>query len=1744
MSDLRPVINAFRRGEQKLAQLLDAFAAGYAQDPREAAQALDELKHLSGFPPQVIAEIEACLLPQTPIGPPPGDGTDAAKAATEDGARAAVPDAGGPTALDPAGAAHDEQDRRGAVPPPPEASLEDDAGETVVVSPPARVPRGEPKPPPEAPGEVTTGVSATHRTEDATTPSQAATTAGLSGASETTRHDYPRLAEEPEVHHVLRNRFRLDEILGRGGMGVVFKAWDLSREAVEFGNIEQNYVAIKLLNQSFKQNPHSVKVLGREFTNTQRLNHPNIIHLYDFDRDDRGNYFIAMELLQGDSLDKVIREVREQGGMPFARAFHLIEQMGSALAAAHNNQPRIIHSDFKPANVYVSTGDRVKVFDFGIARAARPQLGDGTHETTNFDPGSLGAMTPAYASLEMLLGDDPDPRDDIYALAIVSYELLTGRRPFGRKTTALRAREKHLEPPPITSLDPRQWQGLQRGLAFERAQRSQTIEQFIDELRPPSQPSPQPPRPRWRRPLAMTAGVIGAGTLSWFLGLAPWLEQRQEDAILEKIGTAQPAELGALLARAAALSEPARTHLTAAVVTQLADLVGSDDAAVRERARTGLATLPNLVQAQVFERVSAALAPGLKADPPALVLKRLALIMELPEGTRAALLAGAADPIRNALLAEARAAFAPEAERYDYARAKNLLDQADRLFHDSKAIFDERIQLDGRYEKFKGNLDERITALREQGVLLPVAGRDSLPALLAILKQIDGQYPKYAYLANSYYSAAKTAEATDLDAARAYVETGLTLFPDSSELKNQQSRLEDLARTQTQAQAIAALQRRVKTALAALDDAAPTGPLVEDLRTLRAANPKDPLLTEAAGRAEKALRPTLQARLAARDWAGAQALLERYTGMAEAGFLAAQNQAVADALAALEARIAKLDAAFQERLGARDLSGAEAALTERAALAPGSEALTQAGSELIRAYLARAREARAAGHWDEARGLVEQALTRVSDAQLKGSLQEERVAIDDAESASRRQLAEAERARLEAERAGRIAAIGQEFSAFVDTMGTSEKDVSQARGLLDRLAGLAPEDPLLQSGLSAIAARFSAAAGREAAAGHWDQALALVRTGQRLLPGVTALDQELERLTAGARQAQTQRQSIAIATQEEAVAKLLTNPDFTPAGASRLGAALAELSRLTAADPTRPGLVEERINTLYGQRLTELGQQNLFAEGRTLLEQWATLVPRAEALQGQARAALDAAFNAWEQTEGERKRLAEVEANKQSLLTQAKADQPEKALTILEQLRARLGAGDPFVNREAPQAIAETYVRLARQSAKRGSNATALKLLDKATGLDPQAAVGGLRAEIERNLAHDRLSAQIGSADAAGLANLADALQSLEAIAADDYPRWEQEWIKTLTNRVKTTLPPAAAERLRKAALTLFPNAPALVQVEPPTPAAPEPPPPAPLASPLLDDVRAALADHRLSAAERALTQARAQLPGNPDLRQVEQMLSTAKAAAADAYRRYDSLRPRGPATKTEEARKIACQLWTDNNSWQPLCQGPRPGPSPALQRQEPCNPRYAGFGNTKKARCADTLNGDIKGPELVVVPPGSGNAKPFAMTRYEISVGEFDLYCASTKECAQVAGRSPKLPVTGITVGQAEQYAAWLSRLTGATYRLPRSGEWEQAARAKGDPPNGATNCLLRDGGQIVKGGAPDLVSTGVTNSWGLVNAIGNVQEWTRDGETLQAHGGHYANDAGSCSVTLVTGHSGKPDAYTGFRLVKEIGG
>jgi hypothetical protein len=219
--------------------------------------------------------------------------------------------------------------------------------------------------------------------------------------------------------------------------------------------------------------------------------------------------------------------------------------------------------------------------------------------------------------------------------------------------------------------------------------------------------------------------------------------------------------------------------------------------------------------------------------------------------------------------------------------------------------------------------------------------------------------------------------------------------------------------------------------------------------------------------------------------------------------------------------------------------------------------------------------------------------------------------------------------------------------------------------------------------------------------------------------------------------------------------------------------------------------------------------------------------------------------------------------------------------------------------------------------------------------------------------------------------------------------------------------------------------------------------------------------------------------------------------------------------------------------------------PEPPRPTEDTCaNDAFPGMGTDSRAVCRDYLTAERQGPRLVVLPAGGPSAAPFAITKYEITISEYNVYCEMSGACSRLAGNAA-MPVTKISLNDAQSYARWLTTTTGFEYRLPTTAEWEYAAKAPGTtPPPKNVNCKIRSGGQLMKGISLEDVRTGDSNGWGLQNYVGNAREWVIDAGRTTARGGSFEDSFDSCDISLQVPHNGQPDAVTSFRLVRSVKG
>lgn len=292
-------------------------------------------------------------------------------------------------------------------------------------------------------------------------------------------------------------RYDVIEELGRGGMGVVYHAYDATLD---------RSIALKILPPELAARPGFVQRLRREAISTARMRHPHIALLYEFGQAD-GETFLTMEYVAGPSL----RQLLESGPLPPERAIALAEQIAAALDYAHSLG--IVHCDVKPSNIIVGPNDQAVLIDFGLAQIAEDPAITG-------DSALLG--TPHYMAPEQARDNGAQPASDQYALAAVVYEMLTGVPPFSGKSAAgvLHAHIYEL-PPAVSERRPSLPEAINaallRGLAKQPAERYPSAAAFAAALRAAfvaQRPSGVPRRTQWIAGAAVAVIMLAAlGTL-------------------------------------------------------------------------------------------------------------------------------------------------------------------------------------------------------------------------------------------------------------------------------------------------------------------------------------------------------------------------------------------------------------------------------------------------------------------------------------------------------------------------------------------------------------------------------------------------------------------------------------------------------------------------------------------------------------------------------------------------------------------------------------------------------------------------------------------------------------------------------------------------------------------------------------------------------------------------------------------------------------------------------------------------------------------------------------------------------------------------------------------------------------------------------------------------------------------------------------------------------------------------------
>ncbi|HZI08334.1 MAG TPA: serine/threonine-protein kinase [Archangium sp.] len=274
------------------------------------------------------------------------------------------------------------------------------------------------------------------------------------------------------IGQVLDGRYKIEDVLGQGGMGMVFRATQTS---------VHRPVAVKTLNPSLAAAPQFFERFRREAEIASRLHHPNVITIYDFGRAQDGTCYYVMELLEGESLREL---VKRDGPMTLRRAVDVIEQASRGLAHAH--EQGAVHRDIKPHNIMVQQLDKrdfVKVLDFGLVKALEAE---DEHQLT-----STGQVlgTPQYMPPEQAGGEGVDHRSDLYSMGGVLFYCLTGTSPYGANTVRKALTAALTQPAPTVGakrqgapVPPAVEEFFQKALAREKEDRFQNAQEFIDAM--------------------------------------------------------------------------------------------------------------------------------------------------------------------------------------------------------------------------------------------------------------------------------------------------------------------------------------------------------------------------------------------------------------------------------------------------------------------------------------------------------------------------------------------------------------------------------------------------------------------------------------------------------------------------------------------------------------------------------------------------------------------------------------------------------------------------------------------------------------------------------------------------------------------------------------------------------------------------------------------------------------------------------------------------------------------------------------------------------------------------------------------------------------------------------------------------------------------------------------------------------------------------------------------------------------
>ena len=720
-----------------------------------------------------------------------------------------------------------------------------------------------------------------------------------------------------------------------------------------------------------------------------------------------------------------------------------------------------------------------------------------------------------------------------------------------------------------------------------------------------------------------------------------------------------------------------------------------------------------------------------------------------------------------------------------------------------------------------------------------------------------------------------------------------------------------------------------------------------------------------------------------------------------------------------------------------------------------------------------------------------------------------------------------------------VADIKNRLAAQRGAMNSVEGYVATVEDL-NRLAELRPDDVLLGQILTPLRETVGSRIRQLSTASDFARAEELLLTFARLFPVSPLLDLRdalsKAEISAGFQPANLSNALDALNQRRARMDQLLAKPRFDNEWNDALAREFKESIALL-----RPGNIwfedmQQKIVGAYVQHAQSLIETDRFDAARRALDMGESFRPGLPLFAAQ-RTVLAAAEAQFKKQQEERLRVARIDALKNSLVTQSNANEVASASRTLDALRKELPGDDVFLTATGPASIAEAYLRLATTQAERGNFSNAMSFAKEGLKLAPD--LQGLKdaaAQFGNQARRQEVMELASGATTGNIRQLPAMIDEVRKLFPSDATAIASDAIRNLATRIKNleSSDVVAANDLLAEAKRLFPDNRTLDGVslrQPPRP------------SQYVPSGREAMNRNQLTAAEKILATAQKAEPGHEQVAAFARELDERKSQANQYFVYYQQLMRQGQKTQAKPYLDQSLKLWMDNEQYQKEMDNnftTTRAPTRAADGSRACTANLAGYGRSGRAVCYDMVAENVRGPELIVVPAGEGFAQPFALGKFEVSVGEFNAFCGATGKC-KTSEQNPELPATGVSYQDMQAYVQWLGQATGAAYRIPSEAEWIYASNAGNPAAVKDFNCRVTQGGQIIKGLTMLETKSGRSNPWGLTNYVGNAQEIVRTASGIAARGGAYQDNLSACDIKFVRNHSGSADDVTGFRVARD---